>query len=459
MGKIYSNICLLLTVLVIAVLSAACTDEFRTDNEEGEMVHVECTIGTRSYVDPEVDDERINTWWVALVSTSDSVVKSIVERDSTRTYAVEREGFELYINAGTYDVYTFANFDKATVEGLLRIDGTGVDTIAVGYKIPDDMDSLIYDVNSVVPNATLTQSLENPIPMSGKHTVTFLTSGKQQIDFEVVRMLAKMEFVFKNASATDLTVEKLSFKPINTGKVLLLPDTTLLLNNERDPVFPVGLAHDTVSKVIDFTESYDSDELLLPAVSYNTNSFTTSFYMRESLASTHPTNHFLMNMTINREGKGSEDILYTLTGTDFTGINRNDYVRIPIKFTDYIVKIEPRFYPPIGGYPPVVKEDKPEEFFIKFATEGTFGIFPIVLNAADGTPVSTSKYTYEITNVVDASPSIYAVPPHMDASEEIIGQLNTAEGTSCVEIRVTIDLGGGVSQVYDRRIYIIRENS
>ena len=195
----------------------------------------------------------------------------------------------------------------------------------------------------------------------------------------------------------------------------------------------------------------------LPAVTDNCD--TVCFYVRESRAKSHVTDHFQLAVGVKREGR-SEEILYALSGTYFTGINRNDYVLIPIRFTNYTVDIIPHFYPPIGGYPAEFTT-KDDEFYCTFKTEGDFQIVPRVYDIYNYRYVGASQYTVSFdTPSLTGNVSIFDVKPQMDPTTgEIIGRLGTATGTACLYLNVSVEVNEGVFQNYFRRIYIIRSNS
>jgi hypothetical protein len=438
---------------VLALLMSACSDDnIDTNSAGGGMVHVRASIdsrgqaGTRStYVDADGDNELITSWWIAVVNSSTKKVERIITREDYKTYAVEREAFEFEIAAGTYDVYSFANISKADVEAL-----SGVGSITEGGNMPD-MSGVTYNISSLIPNGTADKTI--PIPMTGKKTVAFTSSGIQSEEFEVIRMVGKLEFTYRNAGSKKITLKYLKMFPLNVGDVLLMPDySTLTLNGEKDPVLLSGV---TVSAA---QVTYPADAVL-DASTYGTKSYSHSFYLRESLAASHPTGHFIVNLGIERDGKADE-ILYTLSGDNFSGINRNDYVNIPIKFTDYIVDIFANFYPPIGGFPAIVTNNKKDEFYVTFATQGDFEITPKVYDTSTtpSTEITYPQFNYSIESIT-GSTSIFSVQPSLDATTgEITGKLNTSEGTACVNITVNVEVSAGLWQTYKRRIYIIRKN-
>ena len=453
------------------------SDEQELDN--GGKAIVYGTVFTRAnditYVNPSGDNELINDWWVVFV-TQNNTIEKIVSRESYKTTAVEQEGFQVELDGGTYTVYTFANISKSTVEGLL----TGeIKTITEGKQMPD-LTGVKFNINNVIPNGTLVRDLDEGIPMSSKIEKEF-KAGPQSMSFEVIRMVAKMDFIFKNMCKSPVTLHSLRLLPINVGYIPLIPNSTVDIQyEESDPTILEGV--DTTSLKFnfldaDFLDAEDKDSIVLEANSSTDNSkwYTHSFYVRESSASKHPTKHFRIELTIYGRDNKAQEAIYTITdklsGQDFTGFNRNDYIQIPIAFTDFKVELEADSYAPIGGYPTEITENKKNEFYCKFATPGEFTITPYLRSASTGDLLYYPNCDYEIVSVDDPDKIFYdsslatdvqgKLPVKDTTTGEIIGKLNTHVGTASVYIHIMYYPDPSVKTVHQdfyRRIYIIREN-
>lgn len=180
-------------------------------------------------------------------------------------------------------------------------------------------------------------------------------------------------------------------------------------------------------------------------------------YVREGFASSHPTGRYAIKVSINRDGK-AEELLYALTH-ELTYINRNDWINIPIVITDYNLSVDVNFYPPIGGYPAVVKEVKNEEYYIKFGTEGRFAITPHMYDAANGGEMLTNKQMSASIKSISDPNGIFTTKPTFDATtDEIVGELNANTGTATVTLSFTVKQTDLVEFTYERIIFIIREN-
>ena len=443
-----------------------------------------------TYVGADGDKEIINNWWVVFVNQNNNIIEKIVTRDENKTTAVEQECFRVDLAGGTYEVYTFANISKSTVESLLT--GT-IKTITEGQQMPN-LSKVKIDINDItkggIANGTLVSKNGIAIPSSSKIESDF-DPGSQSVDFEVIRMVAKFDFVFKNMSGKDITLRSLKLLPVQEGEILLIPDETVadkeketdpeILDGENDKVYTKDLTFDFTN-----TKVYANPIKLpanVPADNWkkSANWYKHSFYVRESSASSHPTKHFRIELSISgRDGKTSES-LYTITdkvgGQPFTGFNRNDYIQIPIVFTDYKVELMADSYAPIGGYPTEISENKPNEFYCKFAHQGEFIIMPYLYDASTGNLVYYPECDYEIVEKSAGVPDIedpdkIFVDPTLGAdvqgklptknavTGEITGKLNTNEGTASVYIHIWVwtDTGHTVKQDFYRRIYIIRKN-
>lgn len=413
-------------------------------SKSSEPVHAKASIlsrgvtGTRStYVEAFNDKELINTWWIAFVNTDDNVVTAILKRDSEMTDAVKSEDFVFEIKPGRYDVYSFANITQAKVEELAG------KTIEVDSDMPD-MSNVLYNITSLIPNGTTEGTVL--IPMTGKKAVD-IEEGSV-LEFEVIRMVGKLKFTFSNSSEQPITIKYLKFNPLNEGNVLLLPDyTTLTYNAETNPKLLSG-----IDTTFNFQLDYKAGTVLQGKAE---NKCDTCFYVRESLASAHPTGHFLIDVGVEYGSTGSETLYYGLSDDTFTGINRNDYVVIPLRFTDYKIDIIPNFYPPIGGYPAIVTANE-QEFYCTFKTQGDFQIRPFVYDNQTGD--AYTEYDVRITDVV--GDDIFNKKPYVDSTTgEITGELSAAEGKAYVSLEIEVKIDSVVYQVYKRRIYFIRTNS
>ena len=470
--RFYHHSLLVLAIMTMSLFAACTSNVFEyngTVDAYKRKVTLHGSIVSRSgatsrastYKDTQIDNELIQSWWIVFVNRSNNKIAAIKQRETGKSTYVRDEQFLLNLNAGQYDVYSFANISKSEVEAL-----SNVGTIELDGDFPAALSNgnAAYDITKLIPNGT--KEGEKLIPMTGHKTISVSSTDEVEEEFEVIRMVAKIELLFKNASQKDIKVLYAKIYPLNVGNISVIPDySTLTYGSETDPkLMSSGVTATDSSNPTQITFATDDGSGTniypsLAAVSSTSASFTSRFYVRESLASSHPVGQFLVNVGIERDGK-TEEILYALSGEDFSGINRNDWVQIPITFTDYVVSLNVNFYPPIGGYPATITENKGEEFYCTFSTQGEFEIYPTVIYAKDGTQVHYPNWDYSTTTLtVGGDKNIFKVEPTINTDTgEITGTLGTDTGTAYVDVIVKVETSAGVWQdaVYKRRVYIIR---
>ena len=450
----------ILLSLAATVLFGACSNDDEVDaNGYGKTTKVKVSLATRATGTPEAPEnpqELINDWWVLFVNNSNKIVKYIDRASTTKaTSAVEREEFDMEIATGDYTAYSFANITKDQVETV-----TG--SLAVGNTMPD-LTSVKFDVSSF--NGANVPSTTN-IPMTGMQTVRFASGGMQMIELEVVRMLAKMEFQYKNQSAVGLFINSLSIKQVQETSVPLLPNYTYLNNGWTFE----NLTTSTAFIPGPFTRSYSSPiSVAAYSGSGDPASQTDKFYMIESQADYNtPTQSYLMTLNVTRNGEAN-DLYFSLDKGQIQTIYRNDHVIVPLVISDYIVGLDVIFYPPIGGYPAVITEDKDkDEFYCTFATQGEFEIKPTVYNASTKTNVYYPDWDYSSPAITVSDPDglfeseLGGIAPHIDTTTgELLGKLSTATGTASIDVKIKVKTSSDpvVYRDYTRRIYIIRKNA
>ena len=370
--------------------------------------------------DPE-PTEKIGSWWVAFVDAS-GIVAEVVSRPEHLTDEVESERFEAALAPGSYTAYAFANISQAELG-----EAAGV-AFVKGAKMRGNPSSAMF--SGFDPN----QSAR--IPMSGFLQVTVNAASQPDArDIEVVRMYAKVELEFTNESSGDLTVENWSFGPLYapTANVPLLPNYGTL---GKEPATSDGGKTDFHgnSEPIELTEGQ---------------SLTDAFYTRE-IISNHPTGCFVLTVNTSAAGVNSErhSLAYELNY-----INRNDWVRIPVTLTDWIVEMDVRFYPPIGGYPAVVVDQKNDEFYATFGTPGRFVVTP----RARKSPQEAVEPVDVVSLSTEGDP-IFASEPAIDAvTGEIIGSMSTATGTAVTTLTFRVKTDANVSHLFTRKFHIIRK--
>ena len=434
----------LILAFLTTVIAASCSEDNTDDQEsDGKTVTVGMIIGTRATGTPEAAQanvEKIHSWWVAFVDKN-GIVRHVESRPAGLTSYVDEERVEMNLPTGTYTLYAFANITPEELKSQTNIE------FIVGNAYPPAVESAVYAL-------AMPWAQDKDLPMSGKQKVTVTGRTNEVFSIEVVRMLAKMEVRYTNESRKKITINSLKLSHPETDNVPLQPNYTYLES---------GWDSDEPCKARDYVRPYASLLAAAPVLDEYTGGsakgYNDIFYVRESQANYNVTGRYLMAVNITREGGHAEDLLFALT-KDLRSIYRNDHIVIPIILSDYQVSLDVNFYPPIGGYPAVITEESDEGFYCKFGTEGDFEIYPKVEDTYNGYVLlygtGDPKFTYSITTISDPS-HIFTTEPAVTSTGEILGELSTNMGTAYVDVKITVSRTGVTDQIYDRRIYIIRE--
>ncbi len=368
-------------------------------------------------------NELIHSCFVVFVN-ADGTVAEVVDLPSSA--GVPSQEFNVVLKQGKYDVYAFANILKTSLSSLKVTKGETFGNIAAAT----------YDVNA----KTLTAS--DNIPMSGflnnmevaaNGTVKIGDIPKNEVTIQVTRMVGKLEFQFTNASTSDITVTEVSFKPTAKGEVKLLPGGGISAGESEE---------DGVKKNPNLALSTDEDN--------KTKSF--AFYIRE-VKSDHPTGNFPITIKYKKGASGTEETLTALL-YDLTQIYRNDWIRVPITLTDYKLTLDVEFYPPIGGFPAVISEEKEDEYYVTFGTGGWFGIDVVAVNKADDTPKKAEIIGVDYD---ENASTFFRKNPTVESSGELTGEINfdlTSGANSVVTIKVKV-IDGTVEKEFKRKLHFI----
>ncbi len=314
------------------------------------------------------------------------------------------------IAAGAYTAYSFANISTTALTGLL-----GVSSLQVGQTLTN-MDAKTVSISANLKTTT-DITADNAfglgskgIPMSNKQTITVTGADQdnpQIIDLIVVRMVAKLEFIFFNrtvadgGAAEDFSVKSVTISDITKGttnNLKLLPN----LNNngtghENEMTFTHGDIKPNLSTgyqreevkyapatalTVASTDIYDVKKLPGNA---NASTYTKKFvfYVNESQLATPATDRFQLTVELangdyrynlvstgdnsgltvtkepaepdNNEDPTTTPVTETKRSDDWTYIARNDYRVIPIVLDNYRLELVPYDFPAIGVYPASVK--------------------------------------------------------------------------------------------------------
>ena len=382
--------------MLIGMAATSCV----SDDTESPVSTGEATVGititaaplgssTRGFEDsekgeePAQSNELINNWMVVVVQGNKIV--DIIDKTVGNTQGVWNDQIQRQLAPGTYTFIAFAN----------------VDTSNLNYRIGDPLANDWKDRIAKQDDLKAISDGRSNIPMSGYlENVTVKTTINEEFSIEVVRMLCKVQFAFKNESKENtVTINQIELKPVYNGDIYLFPDYSAygglgrpnpnLQAPEKEPRFPEPTEENKAKLYI--TQSISSELTLKPGqvTSVDKNELPRStFYIKESVAKgNHSTNRFHIALTLtrknNKQEETKENVSYALAAEDLKFFYRNDYVLFPIVISDYTPEIEVYDYPPIGGYPVKVTSNG-NEFYATFSSSGAFDIVTHIRNS-DGT--------------------------------------------------------------------------
>lgn len=456
----YRNILHISSLVLILTAFASCTSD---DGPKGYGEPVKGTFTISSATRAEEEDESggkelINDWFMIFTEVAeDSEGKEIpgairhVEGPHT-IGAVRQDAVSLELPSGEYFVFAFANIDMTEVAKCLGLAKGFVE----GEVIPSDF------LQRVWSNTKGYNGWDDNIPMSGVRRVKVTERVHEPYSIEVVRMLAKLEFKFTNRTSYDISLNSITMKPVCQGPTMLFGnyDGNYLFQKNNPPTIPEKAVYDAF-QIPGLADGFPIGK------GESQRSLVT--YMMESVPDDHASGHFHLEFSLNRGSNGPES-LYALVGKvegegegDLSYITRNNHIVIPVTFTDWEASFEVRFYPPIGGYPAVSKEEVGNEFYFKFATQGHFVITPRIRRInEDGTKGDwlTHDKIKDLKVEVISGEEIFETTPSADEKTgEITGYLGVDNlGTSEVRITFTLPEEEGKTPLSPvKRIYIIRE--
>ncbi len=449
-----------LLLAVIGFASFSCSEDVseRVDDpnsitEKGISVTVATKdIATRALesFDANADDnELIHTCVVVFVNeTSGEVAKVLKVLDLAATEeGVDKKDFSVFLKEGTYSAYAFANFSETQLSSLKLVEES-VLTLADFEKLTMEVGADDLTSASLIPMSGYLKKIE--VAKDGKVKLNdILTSD---ITITVVRMVGKLEFSFSNESTSAITITEISVKPKATGAVGLLPtwkvfaktlespDTTGVIRESLDDKGVMRI--DSIKRnPTDFTIAKDKEDA------------TYAFYVRE-VVSNHPTGQFPIRIKYKKENADEETLTALLY--DLTEIKRNDWIRVPITLTDYRLKLNVEFYPPIGGYPPVTTAEEEDEYYVTFGTGGYFSIEAFAYKKG-GTEIAPKNVKILSVAYDDKVSTFFRKKPTVDLSEELTGEIKsglTDGATSVVTIKVRVT-DGTVTKEFKRKIHFL----
>lgn len=359
-----------------------------------------------SWVDTNAarEGEMMHNCFVVIVQNDK--IQSIVQRDFTEE--VEQTSLKAKAELGDATFYSFANITPAEL-------GITMTTT------PAEIESKYYKVEG----NTQTLSAKG-IPMSNKQTVN-ITSKKQQVDLEVIRMMAKVELNFTNDTGYDLSIKSVKLTDITdnaANNVSLLP-----MKDASGNVVP-NINPSATCK--DYTVSIGGTS---GTQVKNGGTLQTTFYVNESVAR----NPKYFVLSINTD-KGT--VTNRIAMTEWSKIARNDYLVIPVKLVDYRIELEPQVFTAIGVIPELKYDG--DRITATFKSYGEFHLKLHVIRRSDNTELT--NWTFKNIRTLEADPaggegtSIYDEAPYFEKRTKTFeGYISPRKGYAIHEINVEIN--------------------
>lgn len=359
-----------------------------------------------SWVDTNAarEGEMMHNCFVVIVQNGK--IQSIVQRDFTEE--VEQTSLKAKAELGNATFYSFANITPAEL-------GITMTTT------PAEIESKYYKVEG-----NTAQLSAKGIPMSNKQTVN-ITSKKQQVDLEVIRMMAKVELNFTNDTGYDLSIKSVKLTDITDNAA----------NNVS--LLPMKDASGNVVPNINDAATYKDYTVSIGGTSgtqvKNGGTLQTTFYVNESVAR----NPKYFVLSINTD-KGT--VTNRIAMTEWSKIARNDYLVIPVKLVDYRIELEPQVFTGIGVIPELNYDG--DRITATFKSYGEFHLKLHVIKRSDNTELN--NWTINGITTLEADPagaegtSIYDEEPYFEKRTKTFeGYISPRKGYAIHEINVEIN--------------------
>lgn len=359
-----------------------------------------------SWVDTNAarEGEMMHNCFVVIVQNGK--IQDIVQRDFTEE--VEQTSLKAKAELGNATFYSFANITPAEL-------GITMTTT------PAEIESKYYKVEG-----NTTQLNAKGIPMSNKQTVN-ITSKKQQVDLEVIRMMAKVELNFTNDTGYNLSIKSVKLTDITDNAA----------NNVS--LLPMKDASGNVVPNINAAAIYKDYEVTIGGMTgtkvANGGTLQTTFYVNESVAR----NPKYFVLSINTD-KGT--VTNRIAMTEWSKIARNDYLVIPVKLVDYRIELEPQVFTAIGVIPEL--SYSVDRITATFKSYGEFHLKLHVIKRSDNTELN--NWTFKSIRTLEADPaggegtSIYDEEPYFEKRTKTFeGYISPRKGYAIHEINVEIN--------------------
>ena len=427
MKKNITIYCLLALATVLGL--SACSSEDNINQVPEGMTQVQVRLSARylgatratgDWLSPTDSKEKIHKYWVAFVN-SNNIVEELVHGDAL---GAEEHAFRFTLPPGAYRAFAFANLPEDVPFSSLNI--------VKGEMMPD------------LTNVTLptTNGWDKDIPMTSKtggQAINVVEAENQSFEVELVRTMAKLEITFINDSQQQMDIVGYEVFPLTETNVSILePATPEDIPNKDTISYKVELDTPVVlhaKNPEDTTVDPDSKTCFLYVNETNsTATATKNQYSIRVLAKRHRADgeaveEMRYGFTVNSQTSGSAWKTGTTNGFDY--IRRNDWIKIPIVFTDWTFRIEALPFTPIAGFQARVLSA--DALSITFNSGGYIFLRPMFRNNRDPEGVWRGFDDSNVTFVLPGEPYIVNGSPAVEqeiTDDNVYGWTTPATGVA-----------------------------
>lgn len=307
--------------------------------------------------------EMMKSWFVVMVQNG-TIEKIITSDLKSGVTEVEKDQVFVELKKGETTFYSFANIKPEEI-------GLNAST-SVGQPLPAGFEDKTYqmDGNSQRFHLSMTPEFQNGYPMSNKQIVN-ITDNQQVISLEVIRMVAKVQLSITNATDHAINLKTITLSDVTQNGN---PNIKLLPNVDSNNQLQVNLANSAKKGTITLTAAENNGMTIEAGAKQKA-----CFYMNESLVDKGEdggNRYFILSLTTVDEATGdTSNHRYAMLS--WNEIQRNDYLKIPIKLEEYQIRWKVEAFSPIGVLPKV--KDDGENLSLDFGYYGEFHIKPEVI--------------------------------------------------------------------------------
>lgn len=396
--------------------------------------------------DNEVAGEMMRNWFVVIVQ--EGKIVDIIKNEAFPSGEVERDKDYVFVDIprASTTFYTFAN---------LQLSDVGLSDDMIGRDLPSNFDlrSLTVNGNTTVfgtQMADVVNQFTDGIPMSNRQTFD-ITGDTENVQLEVVRMVAKVKLYINNTTDHDITIKGVSFLDVTPNEENNLKLFSAHLDQEKVNAPTLNTSH---KQVLSLSPQNSNGYVVSSGEKQNI-----CFYMNESEVTAENKYFILLLQTEDGASESSTAINRRYAMLDWRQINRNDYCIIPIKLDDYAIEWDVEAFSPIGVLPKV--EDDGENMTITFGYYGEFHIKPKIKVLSSGNYLDASNVLNSTCTEMNSAPSgeesIFDVPPYWVSSpaNRIEGEMGNRSGTAIYKLTMDVKKPNNTFVTLSRKIRFV----